>query len=152
MHNCTIKKQNRPISRRLVEGLQRSTCRSCSPHGLASLETHLPPRSQRRRRTQCRFRRLGTHGNTFVRECNLPLFRAKDVDGAIWPWIEGLILDPENLALALRELQAESQRTNQPLQERLAIVDEQEDIARIEEFANNIAKGLANITSRTSAE
>ena len=66
-----------------------------------------------------------THGNTFVRECNLPLFRAKDVDGAIWRWIEGLILDPENLALALRELQAESQRTNQPLQERLAIVDEQ---------------------------
>ena len=66
-----------------------------------------------------------THGNTFVRECNLPLFRAKDVDGAIWRWIEGLILDPENLALALRELQAESHRTNQPLQERLAIVDEQ---------------------------
>jgi len=29
------------------------------------------------------------------------------------------------LALALRELQAESQRVNRPLQERLAIVDQQ---------------------------
>jgi len=144
-----------------------------------------------------------THGNTFVRECNLPLFRAKAVDRAVWRWIEGLILDPENLASALRELQAESQRTNQPLHERLGILDEQiadhegqyqrlldlyvggqfpremlmerklrlektiaslteerkklaeslaasaitdEDVARIEEFANTIAQGLANVT------
>jgi len=44
---------------------------------------------------------------------------------AVWRWIEGLILDRENLALALRELQPESQRANRPLQERLAIVDQQ---------------------------
>lgn len=58
-------------------------------------------------------------GTALVKECNLPRFRVKDVDGAVWRWIEGLILDLENLALALRELQAESQRANPPLQERL---------------------------------
>ena len=57
--------------------------------------------------------------------CNLPQFRVEEVDRAVWEWIENLLLNPRNLALGLREQQAERQRAARPLWERLAIMDDQ---------------------------
>lgn len=57
--------------------------------------------------------------------CELLQFRVEEVDRAVWEWIEDLLLNPRNLALGLREQQAERRRAARPLWERLDIIDDQ---------------------------
>ena len=56
--------------------------------------------------------------------CNLPHFRVDHVDAAVWEWARLFLTNPVTLAEGLRAQQAERERANAPLQERLAVVDD----------------------------
>lgn len=71
------------------------------------------------------YRCPATEGAIVGVTCDLPQFRVEEMDGAVWEWIESLLLNPRNLALGLREQQAERQRAARPLWERLDIIDDQ---------------------------
>jgi len=75
--------------------------------------------------------------------CDLPRFRVEDVDGAIWGWVEGFLLDPKSLALGLREKQAEKQRALEPLRGRVADIDREitEEKRKLELALDNYFKG-----------
>jgi hypothetical protein len=62
------------------------------------------------------------HRTDYVRECDLPGFRADQVDAVVWEWVKSLLLDPAALARGLGEHQAERERENAPLRERLRVV------------------------------
>ena len=57
------------------------------------------------------------------RDCNLPHFRADVIDPMIWEWIESLLLTPENLEKGLHEYQAEQQAQQEPLRDRLKVIE-----------------------------
>jgi site-specific DNA recombinase len=71
------------------------------------------------------YRCPATEGAIVGVTCDLPQFRVEEMDGAVWGWIESLLLNPRNLALGLREQQEERRRAARPLQERLDIIDDQ---------------------------
>jgi len=71
------------------------------------------------------YRCPATEGAVVGVTCDLPQFRVEEVDGAVWGWIESLLLNPRNLALGLREQQEERREAARPLWERLAIMDDQ---------------------------
>jgi site-specific DNA recombinase len=56
-------------------------------------------------------------------DCNSRLFRVDQVDTAVWEWVRKILLHPEALLEDLREQQAEQERENQPLRDRLAVID-----------------------------
>lgn len=56
--------------------------------------------------------------------CDNRYFRVSKVDNAVWEWIHGLLLEPEMLRQKLGEQQAEQERANQPLRDRLAVIDD----------------------------
>jgi site-specific DNA recombinase len=61
----------------------------------------------------------------FVRRCPRPCsFRADHVDKIVWEWVKSFLLEPDTLAEGLRLQQAEQERANHPLQERLTVVDD----------------------------
>jgi site-specific DNA recombinase len=51
-------------------------------------------------------------------------FRADQVDAAVWKWVGAFLTDPSSLRVGLKEYQAEQDRANAPLRERLAIVED----------------------------
>jgi len=51
-------------------------------------------------------------------------FRADHLDAATWEWVRSFLLDPASLRLGLKELQAERDRANAPLRERLGVIDD----------------------------
>jgi site-specific DNA recombinase len=55
--------------------------------------------------------------------CDLPHFRCDPTDAAVWAWLRGILEHPERLAEGLRAENAEAERANQALRERLALVD-----------------------------
>jgi site-specific DNA recombinase len=56
--------------------------------------------------------------------CNARHFRADHVDAVVWEWVKGILQDPEALRVSLEEQQAEQERANQPLRDRLAVTDD----------------------------
>jgi site-specific DNA recombinase len=59
-----------------------------------------------------------------VRECDLPCFRADLVDAATWEWVKSFLSDPAALTKGLAEHQAGRDKENEPLRERLKVVDD----------------------------
>jgi len=57
-------------------------------------------------------------------DCDAPSFRVDQVDTAVWDWVRDLLLNPEALRQNLEEQQAEQERANQPLRDRLAVIDD----------------------------
>ena len=58
------------------------------------------------------------------KDCDAPSFRVDQVDAAVWKWVRDLLLTPEALRQNLEEQQAEQERANQPLRDRLAVIDD----------------------------
>jgi site-specific DNA recombinase len=56
--------------------------------------------------------------------CDNGYFRADQVDAAVWEWVRDLLLNPEALRQNLEKQQAEQERANQPLWDRLAAIDD----------------------------
>ncbi|MFX1476218.1 MAG: recombinase family protein [Promethearchaeota archaeon] len=56
--------------------------------------------------------------------CNSRLFRVDQVDTAVWEWVKKILLHPEALWEELKEQQAERERENQPLRDRLGVIDD----------------------------
>ena len=65
-----------------------------------------------------------THKLELVRECNLPTFRADQVDTAVWRWVKSFLTNPEALAQGLWQVHQEREQENLPIRERLAVVDD----------------------------
>jgi site-specific DNA recombinase len=63
-------------------------------------------------------------GDRVAKDCDNRYFRVNQVDAAVWGWIKELLLNPEALRQNLEEQQAEQERANQPLRDRLAVVDD----------------------------
>jgi len=64
------------------------------------------------------------HMDSYVRECNQKqYFRVDLVDTVVWQWVRSLLAYPERLAEGLRAEQSERQEANQPLRDRLAVID-----------------------------
>lgn len=60
-----------------------------------------------------------------ARDCDMPnVFRAREVDAAVWDWLCSLLIDPRSLMEALRAEQQEREEFNKPLEERLAVVSD----------------------------
>jgi site-specific DNA recombinase len=55
--------------------------------------------------------------------CNMPSFRADQVDFAVWSWLKNLLTDPVSLARKIDAGQAEREAALQPLHDRLDIVN-----------------------------
>ncbi len=62
-------------------------------------------------------------GHVSGRDCNMPHFRADELEPAVWEWVSGLLMHPDQLAEGLREQQAEAGRETQPLWDRLELVE-----------------------------
>jgi site-specific DNA recombinase len=56
-------------------------------------------------------------------KCNLPYFKVGEVDTAIWKWVKQFLTDPAALIEGLKDQQAELEGANNPLRERLAVID-----------------------------
>lgn len=59
--------------------------------------------------------------------CAMPNFRADVIDNAVWEWVKGLLLNPENIMDGLRGMQEETRRNNKVLYDRLDLIQEQLD-------------------------
>ncbi len=55
--------------------------------------------------------------------CDMPSFRGDWVDESVWQWVKELMQHPDRLAEGLRNEQAEAERANSALRERLAIIE-----------------------------
>jgi chromosome segregation ATPase len=58
------------------------------------------------------------------RTCEMKYFRSDQVDAAVWEWVGEILQHPEALRDDLKEQQAERERENQPLRDRLAVLDD----------------------------
>jgi site-specific DNA recombinase len=58
------------------------------------------------------------------KQCGTRYFNAKHVDVTVWEWAREILLNPEALRASLKEQQAEQERANQPLRNRLAVIDD----------------------------
>lgn len=55
--------------------------------------------------------------------CELPIFRSKELDAKIWIWTKEYFKDPKTLRQKLEAYQAEQGQKNEPLLERLKVID-----------------------------
>jgi len=67
--------------------------------------------------------------------CNMPSFRVDLLDYMVWEWVKEMMQHPERLAEGVRAEQAEAERINNPLRERLAII-----AARLAETEKQLAR------------
>jgi hypothetical protein len=58
-----------------------------------------------------------------ARECHAPSFRADHVDAVTWQWVKSNLIDPDELVEGLTSYQEDCERQNQPIRERLQLVD-----------------------------
>jgi hypothetical protein len=65
-----------------------------------------------------------TKHHDYAQTCNLPQFRADDVDATVWEWVKGLLTDPEAFARGLRKYQQERHKENQPIRARTSVVND----------------------------
>jgi site-specific DNA recombinase len=70
------------------------------------------------------YRCLNAAGRLVVKDCSTPYFRADQVDAAVWSWVKELLQNPERLSQNLEKLRAEQEQANQPLRDRLAVIDD----------------------------
>ena len=63
-------------------------------------------------------------GRLVEKNCDAKLFRADHVDAAVWVWVKSWLSDPEALRHGLEKQQAEQERANKPLFNRLAVIDD----------------------------
>jgi len=63
----------------------------------------------------------GRYGYT----CDLPAFRADQVDPEVWRWVRGLLSDPWSLAQGINDYRAAQAEQHVPLQEELQVIGEQ---------------------------
>ena len=64
----------------------------------------------------------GIHPNLKQR-CEEPYFRVPDVDESVWQWVKKIITDPTTLEKGLADHQADQEKVNEPLQQRLEVVE-----------------------------
>jgi site-specific DNA recombinase len=60
-----------------------------------------------------------------VKQCNMPNIRADLVNTAIWDWIRNIIENPDNLKEGLQGMQNAQEQENQPLMDRMEIINDQ---------------------------
>jgi site-specific DNA recombinase len=60
----------------------------------------------------------------YVRDCDLPIFRVDQVDTVVWKWVKEKMSDPDELRKKLENHQAEQEKANAPLRERLGVVND----------------------------
>jgi site-specific DNA recombinase len=60
----------------------------------------------------------------YVRDCDLPIFRVDHVDPVVWEWVTSLLKIPERFTEGLTAYQAKLDAENEPLRERLDVVDD----------------------------
>ena len=65
-----------------------------------------------------------TAGRIVGKRCDLPYFRVDQVDRAVWEKIKSWLSDPEVLEQSLERVKAKLEGKNQPLLDRLAVVDD----------------------------
>jgi site-specific DNA recombinase len=71
------------------------------------------------------YRCPGTYRSDLRHECDLPTFRAPQVDGAVWEWLTGFLMNSENLRQGLEARKAAMEDAHRPLRERLELLDDQ---------------------------
>jgi site-specific DNA recombinase len=71
------------------------------------------------------YRCPGTYRNDLRSVCDLPTFSVPQVDGAVWGWVTGFLMNSENLRQGLEARKAAMEDANRPLRERLELLDEQ---------------------------
>ncbi len=71
------------------------------------------------------YRCVVSKGKRAGRTCDLScFFRADYVDAAVWNWVKSFLSDPVALQNGLNEYQADRERENAPLRERLKVVED----------------------------
>jgi site-specific DNA recombinase len=60
----------------------------------------------------------------YARPCSSPSFRVEHVDAAVWGWIVSFLTDSEALTSGLWSHHQEMEKENEPIRERLGIVDD----------------------------
>ncbi len=63
-------------------------------------------------------------GKIVGQNCDIPNFRADYVDTAVWNWVKSFLSDPTALQGGLNAYQAERERENVPIRERLKVVED----------------------------
>ena len=58
-------------------------------------------------------------------QCDLPSVRGELVDALVWEWAKTIIANPNNLRVGLDNVQKELDLANQPLLDRLSIVEKE---------------------------
>lgn len=58
-----------------------------------------------------------------INNCTMPAFRVDRVDAAIWEWVKDSMQHPEKVTAGLRGTQAETERDNAALTERLKVIE-----------------------------
>ena len=61
---------------------------------------------------------------TKARKCNAPSYRADHVDAGVWEWVKSLLTDAGALEHGLWEVHEEREKENEPIRERLVVVDD----------------------------
>jgi site-specific DNA recombinase len=70
-------------------------------------------------------------------QCDAPYLPVGPVDEAVWGWVEDILADPQGLRESMERHKAERDKANEPLRERLALVEDQ-----IEKQAGKLEKLL----------
>ncbi len=58
-----------------------------------------------------------------IKRCDMPMFRGRDVDDAVWAWLVNIIQHPEYIVAGLQDRQEEQGRSNQALTARLELIE-----------------------------
>ncbi len=58
-----------------------------------------------------------------INDCDMPVFRVDQVDAVVWNWVKDAMQHPEKVTAGLRGTQAETERENIALYERLTIIE-----------------------------
>jgi site-specific DNA recombinase len=67
----------------------------------------------------------GSYDRRSLHRCDLPSFSVSKLDTAVWEWLQGFLLNPENLRDGLQAQQAAKEEANRPLRERLGLIETQ---------------------------
>jgi site-specific DNA recombinase len=71
--------------------------------------------SVRTKKKLYKYYRCNSQANDLVQKCELPKFRAEQIDDAIWAWIRGLLMDPQALEAGLEAYRADREKGNAPI-------------------------------------
>jgi len=94
---------------------RRMTCKMCG-YGISAA-------SVRSRNKLYKYYRCNSQSNDLVHKCDLPKFRADEVDEAIWLWIRELLMDPDQLEAGLQAYKDDLEQANASLRMELATLE-----------------------------